>query len=157
MSVLSALSVSRRPAAAFVVVGLFWGCFAAYVPVLKHQLGASDALFGMLLLGSATGLVSSMWLAPRADRLWGARSMQISIVLLAAAWLLPSQITVPIMEGEQEWGRLELRFGDANALDRNQTKVAKLILETCPELRLTPGPDGMLPIHLAVLKEQYSV
>lgn len=97
MSVLSALSVSRRPAAAFVVVGLFWGCFAAYVPVLKHQLGASDALFGMLLLGSATGLVSSMWLAPRADRLWGARSMQISIVLLAAAWLLPSQITVPIL------------------------------------------------------------
>ena len=97
MSVLSAISVSRRPAAAFVVVGLFWGCFAAYVPVLKHQLGASDALFGMLLLGSATGLVSSMWLAPRADRLWGARSMQISIVLLAAAWLLPSQITVPIL------------------------------------------------------------
>ena len=97
MSVLSAISVSRRPAAAFVVVGLFWGCFAAYVPVLKHQLGASDALFGMLLLGSATGLVSSMWLAPRADRLWGARSMQIGIVLLAAAWLVPSQITVPIL------------------------------------------------------------
>ena len=75
MSIFNALSVSRRPASAFVVVGMFWGCFAAYVPVIKDQLGASDALFGTLLLGSATGLVSAMWLAPRADRLLGARGM----------------------------------------------------------------------------------
>ncbi|MFT5626477.1 MAG: hypothetical protein ACI8Z0_002987, partial [Lentimonas sp.] len=44
MSVLNALYISRRPAAAFVIVGLFWGCFAAYVPVIKDQLGASDGL-----------------------------------------------------------------------------------------------------------------
>ena len=97
MSVFNAISLSRKPAAAFVVVGLFWGCFAAYVPVLKDQLGASDALFGLLLLGSATGLVSSMWLAPRADRLWGPRSMQVCIVLLAATWLVPAQVTVPVL------------------------------------------------------------
>lgn len=96
MSVLNALYISRRPATAFVVVGLFWGCFAAYVPVIKHQLGANDALFGVLLLGSATGLVSSMWLAPKADRLLGNRSMQIGVVLLAVAWLLPVQMTWPI-------------------------------------------------------------
>jgi len=95
MSIFNALSVSRRPASAFVVVGMFWGCFAAYVPVIKDQLGASDALFGTLLLGSATGLVSAMWLAPRADRLLGARGMQFGAVALAVAWLLPGQTLNP--------------------------------------------------------------
>jgi len=97
MSVLTALYVSRRPATAFVVVGLFWGCFAAFVPVIKSQLGANDALFGLLLLGSATGLVSSMWLAPKADKWLGKRSMQIGIVALVVAWILPVQMTVPIL------------------------------------------------------------
>lgn len=97
MSVRSALYISRKPAAAFVVVGLFWGCFAAFVPVLKSQLGANDALFGTLLLGSATGLVSAMFLAPKADKLLGARSMQAGIVLLALAWLIPSQISIPLI------------------------------------------------------------
>ncbi len=97
MSIRTALFLSRRPAAAFVVVGLFWGCFAAHVPVLKAQLGASDALFGILLLGSATGLVSSMWLAPRADRWLGSRSMQVGAVALALAWLLPGHVTMPLL------------------------------------------------------------
>ncbi len=97
MSIISALHVSRRPATAFVIVGLFWGCFAAYVPVIKAQLGASDALFGTLLLGSALGLVSAMWLAPRADRVLGARGMQVAAVMLAVAWLVPGQMTVPLL------------------------------------------------------------
>lgn len=96
MSILTALRISRRPAAAFVIVGLFWGCFAAYVPVLKDQLGASDGLFGLLLLGSATGLVSSMWIAPRADKVLGSRSMQVGAVMLACVWLVPGEIQTPI-------------------------------------------------------------
>jgi len=78
-------------------MGLYWGCFAAYVPVLKAQIGASDALFGIVLLGSATGLVSSMWLAPRADRALGARAMQVGAVLLLVAWMLPGYATLPLM------------------------------------------------------------
>ncbi len=97
MSVRNALYISRRPAAAFVVIGLFWGCFAAHVPVLKAQLDVSDALFGTLLLGSATGLVSAMWLAPRADQVLGARAMQVGVIALAGAWLLPSVMTVPLL------------------------------------------------------------
>lgn len=95
MSIFNALSLSRRPATAFVVVGVFWGCFAAHVPVIKAQLGVDDALFGILLLGSATGLVSSMWIAPLADRVLGSRGMQVGIVCLALAWLLPAQIHTP--------------------------------------------------------------
>lgn len=97
MSIINALKISRRPAAAFVVVGLFWGCFAAFVPVIKAQLGANDALFGLLLLGSATGLVSSMWLAPKADKVFGAHAMQFAIGFLALAWLVPPTMTVPLV------------------------------------------------------------
>ncbi|MEO1638836.1 MAG: MFS transporter [Pseudomonadota bacterium] len=96
MSIFNALVLSRRPAAAFVVIGVFWGCFAAYVPVLKAQLGASDALFGTLLLGSATGLVSAMWLAPYVDRVLGARGMQAGALFLALAWVVPGHMTTPI-------------------------------------------------------------
>ncbi|MEM8538542.1 MAG: hypothetical protein AAGF56_11870, partial [Pseudomonadota bacterium] len=86
MSVVGALKISRRPVVAFFVIGLFWGCFAAFVPDLKARLGVSDAVFGVLLLGSATGLLSAMWLAPIADRVLGARGMQAGVALLASAW-----------------------------------------------------------------------
>lgn len=89
IQIIAAIAVSRRPAAAFGVIGVYWGCFAAYVPVIKAGLGASDALFGMLLLGSATGLVSAMWFAPLVDRYLGARGMQAGAVFLALAWILP--------------------------------------------------------------------
>ena len=93
MQVFHALYLSRRPAIAFVIVGLFWGCFAAYVPQIKARLDVSDATFGMLLLCNAIGLVSSMVLAPRLDRLLGARGMQIGSVLFAVSFLLPGFAT----------------------------------------------------------------
>ena len=99
MSVLNALYLSRRPAVAFVVVGVFWGCFAALVPVYKSNLGVNDAVFGTLLLGSALGLVSSMFLAPKADKILGANAMRFGIVALSLAWFLPAQATVPFMFG----------------------------------------------------------
>ena len=97
MSILSALHTSRRPATAFVLIGLFWGCFAAHVPVFKEGLGVNDAIFGTLLLGSATGLVASMFLAPLADRILKARSMQVGAVMLAFAWLLPAVAFTPLL------------------------------------------------------------
>ena len=89
MQVFHALYLSRRPAVAFVIVGLFWGYFAAYVPQIKERLDVSDATFGLLLLCNALGLVSSMVLAPRLDRLLGARGMQIGSIALTISFLLP--------------------------------------------------------------------
>jgi MFS family permease len=93
MQVFHALYLSRRPAVAFVIVGLFWGCFAAYVPQIKARLDVSDAIFGLLLLCNALGLVSSMVLAPRLDRLLGARGMQIGSIALMISFLLPGFAT----------------------------------------------------------------
>jgi MFS family permease len=93
MQIFHALHLSRRPAVAFVIVGLFWGCFAAYVPQIKARLDVSDATFGLLLLCNALGLVSSMVLAARLDRLLGARGMQIGSVVLTISFLLPGFAT----------------------------------------------------------------
>ena len=96
MSVLSALKTSRKPAAAFMVIGAFWGCFAAQVPVLKAGLGVGDATFGTLLLGSAFGLLTAMWLAPKVDKALGDRGMQAVSLAFAAALLLPGIVTTPM-------------------------------------------------------------
>lgn len=99
MSILGALKISRRPAAAFAIVGLFWGCFAALVPVLKAQIGASDGLFGMMLLGTGIGLTTSIWLAPRIERLLGASALMVASILFAVTMILPSIATGPLMFG----------------------------------------------------------
>jgi MFS family permease len=95
MSILHAMKLSRAPGSAFLALGLFWGGFAAQVPTLKAGLGASDGLFGTLLLGSALGLVTAMLVAPRVDAHLGARSMQTAALLVALAMLLPGLVTGP--------------------------------------------------------------
>lgn len=97
MSVLTAVRLAARPNAAFTSLGLFWGCWAGYVPVIKGGLGVSDGTFGLLLLGSAVGLVSAMWIAPRTDRALGARAMQVLATAFALAWLLPTLAPVPAL------------------------------------------------------------
>ena len=95
MSVLNALKISKNTAPAFAVVGVFWGCFAAQAPVIKAQIGADDALFGLLLLGTSFGLVSTMFLAPIFDRLMGARAMPLGCLLFVAMFLFPGLATAP--------------------------------------------------------------
>jgi MFS family permease len=90
MSLRSALSLSRGPATAFVVVGLFWGCFAASVPVLKAQIGAGDALFGTLLLATSIGLIAAMWGAPLIDKWLGPNSLRVAALAFALLFVLPS-------------------------------------------------------------------
>ena len=95
MSVLNALRLSRIPALAFAILGLYWGCFAAFVPLLKARVGAGDALFGTLLLGTACGLATTMWFAPMVDRLLGRWSMALSTAALSLAFVLLGVVTSP--------------------------------------------------------------
>ncbi|MEM8824165.1 MAG: MFS transporter, partial [Pseudomonadota bacterium] len=97
MSILSALRLSRAPVAAFAAVGLTWGCFAAMVPVLKARIGVDDATFGLLLLGTAVGLATTLYAAPRWDRRMGSWALPLGTVMLAGAALLPiGAVTVPL-------------------------------------------------------------
>jgi len=96
MSLASALRLSRQPALAFAAMGAGWGAFAAFVPDIKAGLGASDALFGSLLLGSSLGLLSAMWLAPFVDARLGRYALPAASAALATAFLLPGLAPVPI-------------------------------------------------------------
>ncbi|PTX54719.1 fucose permease [Litoreibacter ponti] len=96
MSVRTALALSRTPALGFVVVGLYWGGLATLVPELKARIGASDAQFGLLLLGTSIGLLTTMVLAPALDRAMGQWSMVVAAVALAAAFLAPGLVVTPL-------------------------------------------------------------
>ena len=89
MKVLNALILTRKPSISFVSLGLFWGCFAAYVPDLKMKIDVNDITFGLLLMCNAFGLVVSMWLAPKLDRILGNRGLQLSTALLGVVFFLP--------------------------------------------------------------------
>ena len=89
MRLIDDIVLSRGPAAAFAVMGLYWGAFAALVPDLKAQIGASDGVFGLALFVSASGAVASMWLAPRVGEILGKRAMSFGALAMAVAFLLP--------------------------------------------------------------------
>lgn len=97
MSVISAIRVSHAPVAAFATVGWFWGTFAALAPQLKEQIGANDAAFGALLLGTSIGLLTTMLLAPIFDRAFGKWAMPLAAIGLSLAFLMPGLATNPLV------------------------------------------------------------
>lgn len=80
---------SAPMAAAFVAIGICWGSFAAQVPVLKAQIGASDSQFGMAMLVSSLGAVIAMWNAPRTEKLLGKHAMVFLASLMGLIFVLP--------------------------------------------------------------------
>ncbi|HHS88759.1 MAG TPA: MFS transporter [Rhodobacteraceae bacterium] len=90
MTLFETLRLTRQPARAFAIIGLFWGAFAAHVPVFKAGLGDDDGQFGLLLLGTSFGLVSAMWLAPRIDRTLGDAGLPVVALAFAAVFVFPA-------------------------------------------------------------------
>ncbi len=80
----------RRPLAGFAAIGAMWGAFAAQVPVIKAQVGAGDAQWGMVLSLSAVGLLGALTLAPWLERRAGAWSLPMAAAAMAAAFLIPA-------------------------------------------------------------------
>lgn len=93
MGILRDLHTSRGPAAAFASIGVFWGTFAALVPILKPQVGLSDGQFGLALLVASLGAVMAMWLAPLAERMLGLRAMTVLASMLVVVTLFPGHAT----------------------------------------------------------------
>lgn len=93
MSILTDLALSRRPALAFLSIGFFWAAIAAQVPVLKAQIGASDAVYGTIFVLSSAGSMSAMWIAPRFDRMCGRFAVSAAITLAAVAFMFPGLAT----------------------------------------------------------------
>ncbi|WP_300037964.1 MFS transporter [uncultured Roseobacter sp.] len=83
MGILNDLRVSRKPLAGFLVIGGAWAAFFAQMPVIKAAIGASDGVYGTLVLFSSMGALAAMWLAPLADRLMGRWALPGSSLLVA--------------------------------------------------------------------------
>lgn len=80
---------SRATGVALAALGVFWGGFAAQMPVFKLRAGVSDAGLGGLLLLSALGGMAAMAAGPRLQRALGARALPLFGVVLAGAALMP--------------------------------------------------------------------
>jgi MFS family permease len=75
---------------AFGVFGTFWGAWAAALPAMRHQVGASDGQLGLALAAIAVAAVPVMFLAGRVvDRYGAQRALPASLLLFAVAVPLP--------------------------------------------------------------------
>lgn len=97
MSLVADLRLCRAPVLPFMVMGLGWGTFAAYVPEMKAALGVGDGALGLLLLCSSVGLVTAMWIAPRLDDRLNALALPVVAAALAMAFALPGLVTQPVV------------------------------------------------------------
>jgi MFS family permease len=75
---------------AFGVFGTFWGAWAAALPAVRHQVGASDGQLGLALAAIAVAAVPVMFFAGRiVDRYGAQRALPASLLLFAVAVPLP--------------------------------------------------------------------
>lgn len=77
------IRLSRYTLPAFAIEGVFWGAFAAFVPVIKAGIGAGDGEYGAAMLFSAIGAVAAMWFAPHFARVFGRGAMALAGLMLA--------------------------------------------------------------------------
>lgn len=82
MEILRDIRAASSTLPCFALMGLLWAGFHAYAPQLKAQAGASDWGFALALLGSAICSLGAMLLAPRVERLAGARGLLSAGLLL---------------------------------------------------------------------------
>ncbi|NRB35348.1 MAG: MFS transporter [Rhodobacteraceae bacterium] len=87
MSFASDLYLSRKPAKAFVLMGVVWAVFAATMPDLKSQIGASDAAFGVAFMIANLSAFGAAWCAPRADHLLGRFGVAVMGLMMALGLL----------------------------------------------------------------------
>lgn len=97
MSILEEMRIAREPNAGLAAVGVFWGCFAAYVPTLKAGINAPDAAFGLSMVASSIGGIFAMWAAPAVMARLGANGVAVAGLLLVAAFFYP--VLAPNMIG----------------------------------------------------------
>lgn len=91
MSMSTTLVAARAPVAAFAAMGVLWGSFAAVLPDLKTQLGATESELGLLLLPTPLAAVIAMLLAPLIGAALGRVALPVAALLMAAAFALPGQ------------------------------------------------------------------
>jgi len=86
----------RWPLACFVAMGVFWGTWAALLPQVQAQVGASNSELGLALLCVGIGALPGMMLAGRLWRRLGWLLVPISAFGFAVAALSPIVVRSPL-------------------------------------------------------------
>jgi predicted MFS family arabinose efflux permease len=90
---------ARWPLACFLILGLFAGTWAALIPDLKRQTGATDGELGVALLFFGIGAIPAMLLTGRIWRSTGWLLLPVAGFLFAVSMLGPSFATSPVALG----------------------------------------------------------
>jgi MFS family permease len=85
----------RWPLACFAALGVFWGAWAALLPDIKQQVAATDAEFGLALLGAGAGALPAMLVTGRLWRRFGWWLLPASALLFALACFGPMFASTP--------------------------------------------------------------
>ena len=81
---------ARGPIACFAALGVFWGSWAALIPDIKRQAGATDGDLGVAMLVSGVGAIVAMLTVGRIWRRAGWYLLPVTAILFAASALGPA-------------------------------------------------------------------
>ncbi len=87
MRLVSDLWLSRKSVAGFVIVGAAWSSYFAQMPVIKAAIGASDGVYGAVMLLASLGALAAMWLAPLAHRIAGRWALPLGAMIMSGGML----------------------------------------------------------------------
>lgn len=87
MRLMSDLWLTRKSLAGFVIVGAAWSSYFAQMPVIKAAIGASDGVYGGVMLLASLGALAAMWLAPLAHRIAGRWALPLGAMLMSGGML----------------------------------------------------------------------
>jgi MFS family permease len=90
---------ARWPLICFAALGNFWGAWAALVPDMKIQVGASDGELGIALLFAGVGAIPMMLVTGRIWRRAGWTLLPAAGLFFAVTILGPILATTPLMLG----------------------------------------------------------
>ncbi|GFE51356.1 MFS transporter [Roseobacter cerasinus] len=87
MRLISDLWLSRKSLAGFVIVGVAWSSYFAQMPAIKAAIGASDGVYGAVMLLASLGALAAIWLAPLTHRLAGRWALPFGGVVMSLGML----------------------------------------------------------------------
>jgi MFS family permease len=80
------------------VFGLYWGSWAACLPAIQRQTGASDAQLGLAILCAAVASLPAMFAAGRLADLFGGRLVPVALAVFGVASAFPGLAhSVPVL------------------------------------------------------------
>ena len=87
---------ARWPLACFAAMGVFWGTWAALLPDIKAQVGASDGELGLAMVGMGLGSLPAMIVTGRLWRRLGWWLLPVTAMLFGVATLGPIFVATPL-------------------------------------------------------------